>query len=565
MKKIHLLFLTVLHTAIGFAQTEKDSIQTEIIHVVTSFNPHISEAFKIKDKPAIPSATFFKKNVSYQIAPIPINSAFEPNVGGYKSVKLPPKTNWFPNYIKAGYGSYGTPIVEGFATHKKREHHYQYQLFNRSSEGGIQGIALDNNSLKTAVGFAYKNTEQNFDWEATANYQKNLQNWYGSAVNLNPSVRTDLEEKQVYNQFLIGGQLHFQKKQLKKISADLQTFSDKFDSKETAFNAAAYFDFPLLKNTLQSQFQLNFLNGEFKKEYETESAINFGFFGINAQASVPIQKDNFYLSIGAKINYISDLEHRQNKIHFYPDLRIDFAVLEEVLNAYAGITGGLQQNSYRELAAKNPFVSPTLTIQPSDNSSSFFTGIKGNISADIHYDLKAVLRQENDKALFRQNKSLTDGTGTLENGYEAGNSFYVIYDQMRTFGLEGSIAATLSEKWVSGASFSFRSYTLDKEEKAWNLPAFESKLHATYKQDKWSGSSHLKIVGKRYDYDLLSDANITLKAYADLNANVNYDFDTKWTAFVEINNLLNNNYERFANFNVQGFQLLAGVIYKFDL
>ena len=119
MKKIHLLFLTVLHTAIGFAQTEKDSIQTEIIHVVTSFNPHISEAFKIKDKPAIPSATFFKKNVSYQIAPIPINSAFEPNVGGYKSVKLPPKTNWFPNYIKAGYGSYGTPIVEGFATHKK--------------------------------------------------------------------------------------------------------------------------------------------------------------------------------------------------------------------------------------------------------------------------------------------------------------------------------------------------------------------------------------------------------------------------------------------------------------
>ena len=61
MKKIHLLFLTVLHTAIGFAQTEKDSIQTEIIHVVTSFNPHISEAFKIKDKPAIPRLLFSKR------------------------------------------------------------------------------------------------------------------------------------------------------------------------------------------------------------------------------------------------------------------------------------------------------------------------------------------------------------------------------------------------------------------------------------------------------------------------------------------------------------------------
>jgi hypothetical protein len=565
MKKIQLLFLTVLHTAIGFSQTEKDSIQTEIIHVITSFNPHISEAYKIKDKPAIHSTTFLKKNVSYKIAPSPINSAFEPNIGSYKSVKLPPKTRSFPNYIKAGYGSYGTPMIEGFATHKKREHQYQYTLFNRSSEGGIPDVELDNNNLKTAIGFTYINTKGNFDWEATTNYQKTLQNWYGSAVNLDRSVHTDLQEKQVYNLFSIGGKLNFQKKHLKKTSASLQTFSDKFDSKETEFNAAASFEFPLLKETLQSQFELNFLNGEFKKEYETDSAINYDFFGISAQASVPFQKDNFYLSIGAKINYISDLENRQNKVHFYPDLRIDFTVLEEVLNAYAGVTGGLQQNSYRELAVKNPFVSPTLTIQPSNNSSSFFTGVKGNLSADIHYDLKAVLRQENDKAFFRQNKSLTDGTGTLENGYEAGNSFYVIYDQMRTFGLEGSIAAALSEKWISGASFSFRSYTLDKEEKAWNLPAFESKLHATYKQDKWSGSSHLKIVGKRYDYDLLSDANITLKAYADLSANVNYDFDTKWTAFVEINNLLNNNYERFANFNVQGFQLLAGVIYKFDL
>ena len=565
MKKIQLLFLTILHTTIGFSQTEKDSIQTEIIHVITSFNPHISEAYKIKDKPAIPSATFLKKNVSYKIVPSPINSAFEPNTGGYKSAQLPPKTRSFPNYIKAGYGSYGTPVIEGFATHKKREHQYQYKLFNKSSEGGIPGVELDNNNLKTAIGFTYINTEGNFDWEATTNYQKTLQNWYGSAVNLDTSVRTDLQEKQVYNLFSIGGKLNFQKKHLKKTSAALQTFSDKFDSKETEFNAAAYFEFPLLKETLQSQFQLNFLNGEFKKEYETDSAINYDFFGISAQASVPYQKNNFYLSIGAKINYISGLENQQNKVHFYPDLRIDFTVLEEVLNAYAGITGGLQQNSYRELAAKNPFVSPTLTIKPSDNSFSFFTGIKGNLSADIHYDLKAVLHQENDKALFRQNKSLTDGTGPLENGYEAGNSFYVIYDQMRTFGLEGSIAATLSEKWVSGASFSFRSYTLDKEEKAWNLPAFESKLHATYKQDKWSGSSHLKIVGIRNDYDLLSDANITLKAYADLSANVKYAFDTKWTAFVEINNLLNNNYERFANFNVQGFQLLAGVIYKFDL
>ena len=36
--------------------------------------------------------------------------------------------------------------------------------------------------------------------------------------------------------------------------------------------------------------------------------------------------------------------------------------------------------------------------------------------------------------------------------------------------------------------------------------------------------------------------------------------------FVEriINNALNTDYQRFANFNTQGFQILGGITYKFD-
>ena len=49
----------------------------------------------------------------------------------------------------------------------------------------------------------------------------------------------------------------------------------------------------------------------------------------------------------------------------------------------------------------------------------------------------------------------------------------------------------------------------------------------------------------------------------DAQDNADY-INKKFTAFVKINNLLNSDYARQANFNVQGFQVLGGVSYKFD-
>jgi len=41
-------------------------------------------------------------------------------------------------------------------------------------------------------------------------------------------------------------------------------------------------------------------------------------------------------------------------------------------------------------------------------------------------------------------------------------------------------------------------------------------------------------------------------------------FSDRLTAFVKFNNILADDYQKFTNFNVQGFQALAGITYKFD-
>jgi len=55
-----------------------------------------------------------------------------------------------------------------------------------------------------------------------------------------------------------------------------------------------------------------------------------------------------------------------------------------------------------------------------------------------------------------------------------------------------------------------------------------------------------------------------LDSYFDLNAHVGYKYNAKLTAFLKGNNLANQQYNRWANFPVQGIQVLLGANYKFD-
>ena len=92
--------------------------------------------------------------------------------------------------------------------------------------------------------------------------------------------------------------------------------------------------------------------------------------------------------------------------------------------------------------------------------------------------------------------------------------------------------------------------------------------------DKWYGGIQLFFVGERTDLVTVQDQTaliptyinqqVTLDSYFDLNANVGFKYNKRLTAFLRGNNLANQQYNRWANFPVQGIQVLLGGIYKFD-
>ncbi|MFZ9004672.1 MAG: TonB-dependent receptor, partial [Robiginitalea sp.] len=58
---------------------------------------------------------------------------------------------------------------------------------------------------------------------------------------------------------------------------------------------------------------------------------------------------------------------------------------------------------------------------------------------------------------------------------------------------------------------------------------------------------------------------VTLDGFFDANIRVGYHLNDQLSIFARASNLANNQYQRWANFRVQGFQVMGGVSYKFDL
>ncbi|HLS70422.1 MAG TPA: hypothetical protein VK027_02040, partial [Chitinophagaceae bacterium] len=54
-----------------------------------------------------------------------------------------------------------------------------------------------------------------------------------------------------------------------------------------------------------------------------------------------------------------------------------------------------------------------------------------------------------------------------------------------------------------------------------------------------------------------------MQAFVDINARAEYVFHPRWSAFINLNNLLNTPYQRWYQYDQFGFNFLTGVRFKF--
>ena len=568
MKKLILTTLTLfISSAIVFAQeeSEKDILITDEIIVVKPYTPKVSDAFKLKDNPSLEDENIPKDSVNYTINSVPVASTFTPTKGKAQSVVRERLQKIYENYIAVGFGNYTTPYLEAFLhSSSARNNDYGAFIKHKSSKGGIKDVLLDDNFSDTQVDLYFKQFERDYNWEINAGAKHLIYNWYGIPSNQDFSTifLDGLTEKQRYINVFAGGKLHFEDGFFKGGKVSLNQFSDDFNSSEIHLLIAPKIEFPISSELINMETSLEFIGGKFSNTYSTNDAIKHTFLKVGVSPNFEVLRDDLTVNLGVKVYYSLDLERKVNKLFAYPNVMASYKLVDETLIAFAGVTGDLVQNSYRETVHKNPFVSPTLNILQTDNQYNAFIGAKGQLSSNVSYNFKASYQNEKNKPLFISNPSLSNGLLQPSFGYQVGNSFGLIYDNIETMSVEAELTVDASKEFQFTGKLEFNNYTTTTQAEAWNLPTIKSTVTLDYHNQKWYGGANLFFTGNRFDF--VTDQSVELDSYVDLNLHGGYVFTDKLTAFAKINNVLSTNYQPFHNYDVQGIQVLAGIIYKFD-
>jgi hypothetical protein len=576
--KIAFLFLFVGLQAV-WSQKKDENIGTEVVNVVKSYTPTISDAFKVKEAPSLEDEDNTKREViTYNTFPFPVASTFSPSKGKAAGVERTERENLFNNYLTLGLGNYGAVNSELFVTENiSREEYFGLMLRHLSSQGGINEVELENKFYTTSLDLTYGKQHSNSTWNANMGYKNQIYNWYGLPVDfgtaLLPTDRTILingiDPLLLFHDFYISGKINVDHSVFNEASFKYNRFWDARGSAENRFYAKPSFSFDVADEIIKTNFSVDYLGGAFKKDYNSAAGIQYGYTNFGVHPSIVINENDWSVNFGAALFYSVDTANKANKFYVYPKLKASFKVVGDLMILYAGAEGSLSQNSYADFANDNPFVSPTLNIKPTDQKYDVFAGLRGKFANNISYNVRGAYRSEKDKALF---KSQNYSANAANEDYAFGNSFGVVYDNMKTINIYGELKADFSKNLSFGINGTFNSYKNDIEAEAWNLPAL--KLGASLDiniTEKWSTGTNLFFVGDRKDLQLNNDivtlvpiAPVTLKSYFDANLHLQYAHNERLSGFLKFNNIANQAYQKWLNYPVQGFQFVLGACYKFD-
>lgn len=569
---VYTFLFVLMFTAFSIAQERKtDTIDAQSVNVVKPYTPTISDAFKIKEIPVLNEDDNLKKQVvKYNIFSIPVASTFTPAKGKAAEVDKQKQQKLYDNYASLGVGSYTSILGELYINHELiRGENVGGSFSHHSSQGGIDDVLLDDAFSKTGLSAYFSKALRDYDWKVETAYERNTFNWYGLPQPFfNEANSGGIDPAHTFNNLSVNGTLNFSDAVVNSASVLFRRFSDDRGSAENRFVAKSGFDIPISGESIASELKIDFLKGGFDNDFFGSQELKYGNVNVGLKSAYQLEQDDLTVDLGANLVYLNDTEGGKNKFYIYPNIMASYRLVSDVVIAYASITGDLVQNTYSDFADANPFVSPTLNIAPTDQTYNASIGMKGKLSNAVSYNVNGSYLDEKVKPLFKANSVVTGATQDYQNG----NSFGIIYDDVRTFSVLGQLSFDINRNINLIMQGEYFSYKLTTQAEAWNLPDLKASAILNAQIDEnWFAGASLFFTGERKDEFRvdgtllpMEPVTVTLDSFLDANLHVGYRINQQLSVFGKVNNIFNNDYQNWSNFPVQGIQVLGGATYQFD-
>lgn len=523
-------------------QPKKDTLPSRTVTVTSAFQPSLKTTSKVNFSAATPSPDTSRNVLEYDVPAQNITFSYQSPALKPLAQNIDTTVHWENrSFIKAGYGNYTTPFLQVGASlgdgiksvvniHGKYTSSKSSVPFQQFSKLNLDGIGI----------FTTANNKN--EWTGKLLYDNNTQYQYGFLPDTLQFTKDDLRQR--FTTFGGGFALRNKTQNAAGISYNpgisLNMFQDNHGSTESNF---------IINAPMSKSFGTIFaFNLGLKADITTYKSDSAGTINNNLYALTPaIQFKTPNLKLVAGVSPTWD----NAVLSFLPNITAEAKIKNEKFILQAGWIGYFNKTTYQYLASLNPWLQQPKNLL-NTRIKEQYAGFKGSAGTHVTYDAKVSYLQYSNQPLF-VNDTIT------------GKSFHVVNEsEMKNIRIHGEIGYTMQEKLSLLAGVTFNQYSgLKDNEKAWGLLPIE--VNGSL---RWQVLKDFLVKSDIYFWDGTQYRNKSLgsqklKPAADLNLGVEFTILPQLNAWVQMNNLFNNKYQRWNQYPVLGFNVLAGVVYSF--
>ena len=580
MIRYFFLFIFISIVSSAYCQDVNEDIKTQQITVSKSYAPELININKIRsvttDKDMLKSN---KVTVTYELIDVPVVSTFKPNKASPLRLKRNNNTEpGFGGYFDFGLGNKGQSTLD-FSSHINidRSQSIGIDLIN-TNYGEFNSTQISSAESRFIFGMNHIHSSKKMEVVHKISLNQHKINFYGineeSSVLSDPLLLSSINSGQARNSINFLSNWRFYNTFLKGAILDVNFITDSYSSKEEIIDFKIDLLIPIFRMNLLMVPKISYVKTFFKENYFDRTNIKSFYTKLETSILLSSLEDKFKYQLGGRINYLLNQSNiAVANFLISPKVMISYGINGAKFQPYLTIDGGIEINNYFSFSALNPFIAPSLSMVPTERIYDAKLGFKSSFDSGLKLNFGTYLKKEINSPVF---KRFAYDPSVVDQGYRLANSFGVIYDDIKQYGLFGEMSINFYKENFIKISLLQSNYDLDKISDPWNLANIQGDIVMDLKLlKKLRINISARYIGKRpsvYNQVFLNqlpeDSPAELKilpSISQIKTEINYKLISRWQMYLrsQLNiGLVNSQWDHYLlNKNL----ILAGVRYGFDL
>ena len=309
-----------------------------------------------------------------------------------------------------------------------------------------------------------------------------------------------------------------------------------------------------IANGLKLAFTSSITNSQFKN-----ALINLKRTIINMQPTVIYQTGVYRLEAG--MSYVND--QAATKQYFFPKIEFGYK-LNDNHQLIAGFTGDVQFNNFQSLLRENIYLNNNLSSFTNTSSpTQIYAVFKGRNSSQEEtgytYFVKLKYAQINNLPIFIHGGRNSERDPLVFNPEYIGQQ-----SSVSNFQIDANFDKKINQNLSTSLDLKINNFSGDIQYSNILLrPLIDLNYQITYQGINWDFSPNIGFTSGLFGYQTKTNQVVKMENISLLNLNVGYRLTRTFRMFSNLNNLLNQKYQRIINYREIGFNFNAGVLYTF--